>query len=116
MTGGRLSDASGGTVDDSAEHRADNAALLERVDTETSETFEAVREIELEVLLELLLLPIRQDAVEQTLRVVGRELREFGRRKPAVDAEHGRQADAHVQIGRTAFDRHAHQFVHAQPE
>src|SRR5215471_14399329 len=74
---------------DRAEDRTDHAALLERVDTETSEAFEAVREIELEILLELLLLSVRQDAVEQTLRVIGRQLREFGRREPAVDAEHG---------------------------
>src|SRR5579872_1512033 len=97
-----------------AEHGADDATLAERVDTEAAEAFQAVREVKLEVLLKLFFLDVRQNAVDQALRIIRRQLGELGRRQAAVDAQHRRQTHAHVQVGCAAFNRHAHQLVHAQ--
>src|SRR5207253_330160 len=81
-----------------------------------AEPFEAVRKVELEILLELFLLGVGQNAVEQPFAVVRSEFRKLRRRKPPVDAQHRGQAHAHVQVRRAALDRHAHQFVHPQSE
>src|SRR5215469_16400707 len=63
---------------DGAEHGADDAALPESVDSEAPKTFEAVRKIKLEVLLEFLFLLIGKNTVHEALGVVGRELWELG--------------------------------------
>src|SRR6185295_6543534 len=62
---------------DEAECAAERAALEVDVDAEAGEAGHAVREVELPLDLEVLLLLARQDLVQQLLRVVRHELLEL---------------------------------------
>ena len=60
---------------------ADRAALAVDVAAEAGEPLDAEGQVELVLLLELLLLPLVQDAVGEALRVLGRQLLELGQRR-----------------------------------
>ena len=80
---------------DEAERGADGAALEVDVDAEAREAGDAVREVELPLDLEVLLLLAREDPVDELLRVLGRQLVVF------VEARHlavhaNRRARAHA--------------------
>jgi hypothetical protein len=85
---------------DEAERGADRLALEVDVDAEAREPRHGVREVELPVELEVLLLLAREDAVEQRPRVVGGERLSVRARDVPAHAERGRAADRDVQIRR----------------
>src|SRR3954465_292658 len=83
-------------VRDQTERSTERLALKEDVDAEARNGRDRVREVELTVLLEALLLLTREDAVQQVARVVR------AHRRNAVEAL---QVPAHAHDGRRA-DRH----------
>ena len=88
---------------DEAEGAAERAALEVDVDAEAREPGDAVREVELALDLEVLLLLGREDLVQQLLRVVGLERLEL--LEPldvAVHSDRGLRAHAQVQVGGAA--------------
>jgi hypothetical protein len=88
-----------------AERGADRGALHVRVDAEARVARDGVGEVELPVVLELLALVVREDAVDDLARVGGRQLRiALERREAAADADHRRRAGGQVKVGRVAGD------------
>ena len=95
-----------------AEHDADGATLLEDVHAEAAQTRNAVRQVELVLRLELLLLVIVHDAERHPRDLLGRKAaRVLERHQVAVDAEHRRQASLEVDIGGAAAQRHLQDLV-----
>ena len=99
---------------DDAEHHADGAALLEDVDAEAAEAGDAVGEVDLVGLLELLLLVVVHDPERHPRDLLGRQAAGVLQRdERAVDAEHRRQAGLEVDVagagpaGRSAGSRSA---------
>ena len=99
-------------VRDLAEGGAERLALEEDVDAEARDAGNAVREVDLPVDLEVLLLLARQDAVEQRLGRLGVERRNAVEplQMPA-NADSGRRSDRDVQVGGTHCDGLLEQLV-----
>ena len=94
------------------ERRGERVALEVDVHAEPSEAGNAVREVELAVDLEALLLLGREDAVEERARRVRHDLllvREG--REVAVHAHGGRRSRHEVEVGRSHLDGAAEQVV-----
>src|SRR5438874_13095753 len=70
-----------------AERRPHRAALHEDIGAETGESLHAEGEVELVLLLELVLLRVRQDGIAELLRLHRRERRRLERHQPPVDAQ-----------------------------
>ena len=97
---------------DVPERRGERVSLEVDVHAEAREAGDAVREVELAVDLELLLLLGREDAVEEVPRRVRHDLllvRE--RHEIAVDTHGRRRPGNEVEIGRTRLDGAAEQVV-----
>ena len=97
---------------DVPEGRGERAALEVDVHAEAREAGHAVREVELAVDLELLLLLGREDAIEEVPRRVRHDLllvRE--RHEIAVDTHGRRRPGNEVEVGRTRLDGAAEQVV-----
>jgi hypothetical protein len=86
-----------------AQHEADRAALLEDVAAESPEAVDAVREIDVLVILKALDLLGAEQRLRYRLRIVAIEPLFLGRddERP-VDAHHRITADFQVQVGRAA--------------
>src|SRR5688572_12084698 len=96
-------------VRNDSSHDPDGIALLEDVDAEASESADAVTQIDLEYLLEMLLLAVRHHRERHLKRFVLVELRDaLERPQLAVNADHGSRAGTKVQI------RGAEAHCHAQ--
>ena len=97
---------------DEAERRAERFALEEDVHAEAREAGHRVREVELAVDLEPLLLLGREDAIEQAARVVcGERLVLLDAHDVPAHAERRRAADRHMEVGRTVGDHLLEQVV-----
>ena len=98
---------------DDPDRGRDRAALTIDVAAEPCQALDAERQVELVVLLELLLLPLVQDAVGKPLSVLGRQPLKLGqRRQLAVQPYLWGGARRNVQIGRPPFDHDRQQVVH----
>ncbi len=92
-------------VRDQAERRADAVALEEDVDAEARDAGDGVRDVDLPLDLEPLLLLGRQDAVQPLAGVVGGQRREIGDRLDlAPDPDRRRGPHAQVEIGSAPFE------------
>ncbi len=87
-------------------------ALEVDVDAKAGETGDRVRDVDLPIDLQMLLLLRREDAIEEALRVVGRQPRELlDALQPAVQADDGVRARRDVQVGCTERDHVLEQVV-----
>jgi hypothetical protein len=86
-----------------AESAAETALLVVQVAAEARDALDAEREVELALLLEALLLPLRDEAVAEVLRVARGERRVRDRHELAVQADHRRAGGRQVQVGRAAL-------------
>src|SRR5262245_9761765 len=89
---------------DHAEGPAHRALLEVEVAAEATHALDAEREVELALLLEFLLLGLREEAVGEVLRVGPAERRMRQRDQLAVEPDHRRAARRQVQVRRTALD------------
>ena len=97
---------------DHAEGSTDRLALEEGVDAEASDTRQRVRQVDVALRLERLLLLGGEDAVDELAGDVGRQLLEFLEPlKPATDADDGLCAGRHVEVGGLQFLCAAEQIV-----
>ena len=97
---------------DHAEGRAEALALEIDVDAEAREARDRVRDVDLAVDLQVLLLLGREDAVEQPLGVVSGEARELVQPlEAAVQADDRVRSDRDVQVGRAESDHRLEQVV-----
>ena len=89
---------------DDAQHEADRAPLLEDVASEASEVRHGVGDVDLEVVLELLLLPSGHDGERHRDRVFLHEPPHVRhRREHSVDPEDRERAHLEVEVGRLAL-------------
>jgi hypothetical protein len=87
-------------VRDHPHDRADRVTLLEDVHAEAGQAGDAVRDVQLEAVLEGLPLALREDPVDRLAQLVGRQRRVPRKRhKLPVDAHGRRQAAGQVQVG-----------------
>ncbi len=103
--------------DDAADH-SDRPALLEDVAAEPPEPRHRVRDVDLEVVLELFLLPRGHDRERHRDRVFLHEALEVHERgQLAVDPDDRVRADLQVEVGRLPLDRDLEQVVdvHERP-
>ena len=94
------------------ERSAEALALEECVDAEAREARDRMREVELALGLEVLLLLGRDDAVDQRASLLRRELVVV--QEPfelAVDSNDRRRAGCHVEVRRVALDHDGEQVV-----
>ena len=91
-------------VRDQPERRRQRAALVEHVAAEAREALDAEREVDLEVLLELVLLVVGEDRIDHLLGLGRRELLLVERTQHAVDPDLGRRVGGEVEVGSPAFD------------
>ena len=97
---------------DDAQHQADRAALLENVAAEAAEPGHGVRDVDLEVLLELLLLAVAHDGERHRDGVLLHEALGLDERNQlAVDAQHRVRPHLQVEVGGLALRRHLQQVV-----
>jgi hypothetical protein len=91
--------------------RRHRAALHEQVGAKTREAFDAEREVELVLFLELVLLRVGEDRVAELLGLHRRERRRLQRHEPPVDAQLRRRAGGDVKVGRSLLDHRFEQLV-----
>ena len=96
---------------ESPEGARDGALLHEDVRPEAAEVLEPEREVELPLLLEHLLLLVRQDAVDEVLGLGRRERRVVDRLERAVDADPRRDVGRDMEVARVGVDRHLQEFL-----
>jgi hypothetical protein len=95
-----------------AQDEADGAALLEDVTAEPAEPVDAVGEVDVLVLAELLDVVGAQDRLGDRLGIVAIEALFLGRDdQGSVDAHHRVAADFEMQVGRPAGDRGLEQLI-----
>ena len=100
---------------DHAEDDADRAALLEGIDAEAAEAGDAVGEVALAGVVELLLLARAHDPVGHLLHLLGRQaLAVLQRHQRAVHAEHRGQARLQMDVRRAALERDLEDLVQLQ--
>ena len=98
-------------VGDLPQDHAHEALLLEERDAEAGQIAEREAEVGAALLLELLLRPLRGDALHQGHRVLGLEDLGFQPLHVAVHPQHGRLPDGNVQVARLALDDRVQQFI-----
>jgi hypothetical protein len=86
-----------------AEHGADANALIEKVDTKTRDIRDFITEVHVTGFLEMFDFVIRRDFVKHGLEGIIFERGIIHALQLAVDAQHGRIAGGHVQVGRLLF-------------
>ena len=98
-------------VGDLPEDRRDGAALHEDVAAEAREALHAEGEVELEVLLEAVLLDVRQDRVAELLRLRDGQRGVVQRLDVAVDPDHRRRIRRDVEVRAAALDESLQKLV-----
>ena len=96
---------------DGAEHGAHGAALIEYVSAKTSQVFQAKREVQLQILLEPMLLRIRQYAVGQRFSVGSGQRRHFQRPQTSMNAYSWRAVGRDVQVASAHLNHFFQQFA-----
>ena len=97
---------------DQPEGRADSLALVVDVDAEARDARHRVREVELALQLEVLLLLAREDPVQERTRVVrGERLEALSARNVPAHAERRRASDRDMQVGGAERDHLLEQVV-----
>ena len=97
---------------DDAQNQAHRAPLLEDVAPEAAEVGHVVRDVDLEVVLELFLLPGRHDREGHRDRVFLHQAAHVCQRdERSVDADDGKGANLQVEVRRLALDRNLQQIV-----